>query len=157
MLGCQKKSKSTRTRKSMKKSKSRMRSKRRTLASQQGPTLTLDLAHHPLPTHNLTRNLSHSVLRPQGPTSRQAVTRNPTHLIRDGRGHASRRSIMLNRWSQRIAPAALLGGAIVAAVLAQPSLRAAEPAAGTLNLVLRDRIPSATAADQFEIRERPER
>src|SRR5437868_12917185 len=64
---------------------------------------------------------------------------------------------MLNRWSQRLALPTLLGGAILAAVLSQLSLRAAEPAADTLTLVLRDRIPSATAAGQFEVRERPGR
>jgi nicotinamidase-related amidase len=64
---------------------------------------------------------------------------------------------MVNRWSQRVALPTLLGGAILAAVLLQSALRAAEPGVETLNLVLRDRVPSATAAGQFEVRERPQR
>ena len=64
---------------------------------------------------------------------------------------------MLERWSQRIALLALLGGAALTAVPAHPAMKEAEPAADTLNLVLRDRIPSATNAALFQVRERPQR
>jgi N-acetylmuramoyl-L-alanine amidase len=45
----------------------------------------------------------------------------------------------------------------LAAIPAQPSAAGAEPTANTLNLVLRDRVPSAKDATLFQVRERPQR
>src|SRR5437868_66271 len=60
---------------------------------------------------------------------------------------------MPDRWSQRIALAAILGGVLLAA---PPCARAADPSAGTFNFVLRDRVP-AKDTGLFQVRERPQR
>jgi nicotinamidase-related amidase/type 1 glutamine amidotransferase len=52
---------------------------------------------------------------------------------------------------------AILGGAVVTLAPTKQAAEGADPPAGTLNLVVRDRVPSATSADLYEVRERPER
>jgi len=63
---------------------------------------------------------------------------------------------MLEQWSQRIALSAFLSSAIFVALHSPSSVEGAEPAAGTLNLVLRDRVPSPMDTGLFQLRGRPQ-
>lgn len=64
---------------------------------------------------------------------------------------------MLERWNQPIALLAFFGAVVLAAIPALPSVRGAEPAGETLNLILRDRVSVPLDAGLFQLRERPQR